>query len=1326
MHRIILIFALLVMACAPVASAEIKFRTISTTDGLSNNHVNAVFRDSKGFMWFGTASGLNRYDGYSFKVFHRENADSTCLHDNYISEIQEDKDGNLWILAGDEYTIYNPELEAFKRFTISKANAEGLPECPNIIRIDGNDFWYAVRNHGLYRRSQDNKTRHILQLPTEVAGITDISAAGEHGITLATSDDGVMYIIDYLSNKLRDSVRIPNAGDVPTDYSIFIDSNACAWIYSIWGADCYDITQKQWRKAPVKFKNMPIRSISEDGEGNIWIGYDNNGVEVISPDGSSKLFTHMPLDKFSLGNNSVKTIFHDKDNGMWVGTYKRGVSLYCPNEYKFSSRIISDINCIYPCVDDPESVWLGTDRDGLLRYNLATGEKRNIDKHSGTIENAIVCITPDDKEGLYVGTYNGGLKYYKGNSVKHIRTSDGLASANVWAMLHNDDGTLWLGTLGGGLQLYNPADGSFRTFNNKNTDLPSNYISTLSRGPQNTLYIGTTNGLYTLNTSDYSIRPTTRNNLNLGIGNKNINQCLTDSRGLLWAATREGLNVYDLQADTIYEVPLNNDYSRMFILGLAEGAGEKIWVTAGGELYNVTVNYNTDKSIYEFKSVSFDENDGLHTGTFNQRSMCKLPSGTILAGGMNGIAIIEPKKISYDEPATSIIFTDLYLNNTKIDIGKKYNGNVVLPKALNSVDKIVLESYQNDFSIYFASGIYSNSALTRYQYRLNGYDSRWMPCPEGMHHVAYTNLSSGRYTLQIRAVNADGVPYGVTREIGITIKSPWWATWWAKTIYALFTAFSFIALILYIKKREQQKFHLKQQEDKAKKEYELNQLKFRFFTNISHELRTPLTLILSPVDSMLKECSTEKDLRRLSTIKTNATRLLYLVNQLLDFRKNEIAGLNLHLSSGDMVSTLRQICQQFGDVSERRNIDIYFEPQVERLDMSFDNDKITKTVMNLLSNAVKYTPEGGKITVSLKYTGDKVLISVADTGKGISANDKEHIFERFYRTSDKSDTTTGTGIGLSLVAEYVKLHDGTVEVSDNTPCGSVFTIILPYRNDPGEQTAPHRDEAADNPESALPDAESTDNYRPKILFVDDNSDLTRFLKDEFENDFDVSCAADGVEALAATEKESFDVIVSDLMMPNMDGIQLCRHIKANPATVDIPFVMLTAKHDVDSVIEGLTLGADEYITKPFNNAVLAIKIKRLTALKQRGMRRTLIEPSPSEIKITSLDEQLVEKAVKYVEDNMQRSDLTVEELSRGLGMSRVHLYKKLLALTGKTPVEFIRVMRLKRAAQYLRESQLTVAEIAYKLGFNNPKYFSKYFKEEFGISPSEYQSREGV
>ena len=705
MHRIILIFALLVMACAPVASAEIKFRTISTTDGLSNNHVNTVFRDSKGFMWFGTASGLNRYDGYSFKVFHRENADSTCLHDNYISEIQEDKDGNLWILAGDEYTIYNPELEAFKRFTISKADAEGLPECPNIIRIDGNDFWYAVRNHGLYRRSQDNKTRHILSLPTEVAGITDISAAGEHGIALATSDDGFMYIIDYLSNKLRDSVHIPNAGDVLTDYSIFIDSDACAWIYSIWGADCYDITQKQWRKAPVKFKNMPIRSISEDGEGNIWIGYDNNGVEVISPDGSSKLFTHMPLDKFSLGNNSVKTIFHDKDNGMWVGTYKRGVSLYCPNEYKFSSRIISDINCIYPCVDDPESVWLGTDRDGLLRYNLATGEKRNIDKHSGTIENAIVCITPDDKGGLYVGTYNGGLKYYKDNSVKHIRTSDGLASANVWAMLHNDDGTLWLGTLGGGLQLYNPADGSFRTFNNKNTDLPSNYISTLSRGPQNTVYIGTTNGLYTLNTSDYSIRPTTRNNLNLGIGNKNINQCLTDSRGLLWAATREGLNVYDLQADTIYEVPLNNDYSRMFILGLAEGAGEKIWVTAGGELYNVTVNYNTDKSIYEFKSVSFDENDGLHTGTFNQRSMCKLPSGTILAGGMNGIAIIEPKKISYDEPATSIIFTDLYLNNTKIDIGKKYNGNVVLPKALNSVDKIVLESYQNDFSIYFASGI---------------------------------------------------------------------------------------------------------------------------------------------------------------------------------------------------------------------------------------------------------------------------------------------------------------------------------------------------------------------------------------------------------------------------------------------------------------------------------------------------------------------------------------------------------------------------------------------------------------------------------------------
>lgn len=492
----------------------------------------------------------------------------------------------------------------------------------------------------------------------------------------------------------------------------------------------------------------------------------------------------------------------------------------------------------------------------------------------------------------------------------------------------------------------------------------------------------------------------------------------------------------------------------------------------------------------------------------------------------------------------------------------------------------------------------------------------------------------------------------------------------------------------------------------------------------------------------MKETTDEKTAERLKMMHRNALRLLNLVNQLLDFRKNEMAGLHLNLSEGDVVSYVHNICNSFLMLSDKKDVALTFFSAVDSFGMSFDADKLGKVVMNLLSNAFKFTPAGGKVEVSLEIlegTPEMLELKVADTGIGIKDEDKARVFERFYQVEGKEggDAMGGSGIGLSLVRDYVKLHDGLVQVFDNAGGGSVFVVDIPVKHQAAGAAAPPvaaTAAVAGEPEAKDGDirqpasgdeAGDKERKKPVVLVVDDNDDFRSFMSDSLSLYFTVKPAASGQEALDMIPEVKPDLIVSDLMMPQMDGNELCRRVKSDKKTADIPFMLLTAKQSVENKVEGLTIGADDYVTKPFNMEVLVLRMRKLIELSRRHRSRGYIEPEPSEIVITSMDEKLISDAIRYVEQNIARSDLSVEELSHELGMSRAHLYKKLLQITGKTPIEFIRIIRLKRAAQLLRESQQNVSEIAYQLGFNNPKYFSKYFKEEFGVLPSVYQEREG-
>ena len=818
------------------------------------------------------------------------------------------------------------------------------------------------------------------------------------------------------------------------------------------------------------------------------------------------------------------------------------------------------------------------------------------------------------------------------------------------------------------------------------------------------------------------------------MSNDAVNHVYKDSRGLIWIATREGLNVYDVRRHLFLDLSPVAEAKGSFIAAITEDQERNMWVSTSRKVIRVTVA-SDGKGSYLFDSRAYNSEDGLQNCDFNQRSIKTLHNGIIVIGGLYGVNVFAPDHIRYNKMLPNVMFTGLSLFDEAVKVGQSYGGRVLIEKELNDVENVEFDYKQNIFSVSFASDNYNLPEKTQYMYKLEGFNNDWLTLPLGVHNVTFTNLAPGKYVLRVKAINSDGYVGMKEATLGIVVNPPFWMSWWAYLLYAIGLVVVFFLARYRMLKREREKFHLQQIENEVAKNEEINNMKFRFFTNVSHELRTPLTLIISPLEGMLKETTDELQSTRLQLMYRNAQRLLHLVNQLLDFRKGEMSTHQLSLSEGDIISYVHSVCNSFLLMADKKHIQFSFFSGIDTFSMAFDADKVGKIVMNLLSNAFKFTPEGGRVTVMIEHvagTPDMLEIKIADTGIGISDVDKEHIFERFYQADHKGvEETTGNGIGLSLVRDFVTLHEGEVKVFDNIGTGSVFVIQFPVKHVETQVQLPPEtgisigeEEDKEIKEETREETERKD--FPLLLIVDDNEDFRIFMRYSLELQYRVKLAVNGNEAWEMMQEELPDLVISDVMMPQMDGNELCRLIKKDKRTAHIPVILLTARQNTEAKLEGLQTGADDYVTKPFNMTILVLRIRKLIELSRyHRVTQGMIDPVPSEIVITSLDEKLIEKAIKYVEDNMSRTELSVEELSRELGMSRVHLYKKLLQITGKTPIEFIRVIRLKRAAQLLRESQLHVSEVAFEVGFNNPKYFSRYFKDEFGVLPSVYQEKEG-
>lgn len=1346
---------------------EYRFTRITVNQGLSHNQIKTVYKDRRGFVWIGTISGLNRYDGYNVRVFTTIPGDSTSLISSDVNKIFEGPDGKLWIHTWSGTNVYDPLMERFDRNTNRLLRQFSIPEgLINDIRQDSRgNYWFIHDTDGLYRYSPGSRKttplQHHADDTTSIAS-NEIACWNEdpqgkvwllHTNGILERINPVTLVVEYRNYILNRKFR-----NATLEYNFIVDRDGELWFYIVnnnAGIFHFVPSTEEWRHinhttSRPQLNTDIVRGIVQDDAGLLWIATDHGGINLLNKqDESVKHVLHNPDDEKSLSQNSINVLYRDDDGIIWAGTFKNGVSFYHRNINRFQlhrheasnpeSLPFNDINAIVE--DERGNLWMGTNGGGLIYFDRARNRYRQYlhDPHdpNSLSTNVIVSLFIDRQNTLWIGTYFGGLMAFDGKRfVRYKHDPDNPASLSdnsVWEIFEDSHGNLWIGTLTRGVDRLDRRTGEFHHYNLESENpIHAAYIPAFMEDSKGNLWIGTGYGIDVLDRKTgkfihYLNRPEEGGSLS----NNSVLALHEDSRGLIWVATHGGLNLFDRTTGGFVVFTKADGLPHNSVLTILEDSNRDLWVSTPHGISHLRVLYSpgrADSLSVQFRN--YDEKDGLQGIQFNENAACKTSFGELLFAGADGFNLFKPEEIGINKKLPRVNLTDFQIFNKSVDIGRPVNGRVILRKSISHTDSVVIDYDQNVFSIEFSSLSQFHPEKSRYRYMLEGFNREWTTTEASQRRVTYTNLDPGQYVFKVKAANNDGVWNEEAARLTITIRPPFWRSGTAFILYALATLGALMLarwLILY---NARIKFQMQRERENAQRLHELDMIKIKFFTNVSHEFRTPLSLILTPVEKLLGTAQDGEQKKQFLLIHRNARRLLNLVNQLLDFRRMEVRDIRLNASEGDIVQFIREVFYSFSDLSEKNNIHFTFHTSVQQLGTLFDQDKVEKILFNLLSNAFKFTPGNGTVSISLDVadagaSGKLLEIKVKDSGIGIAPDKQEKIFERFFQDDlPRSMVNQGSGIGLSITREFVRIHGGSIRVDSQPGKGSCFTVLLPLTeiHDEGRSQAP------DTVAPPLLSGELTETSmgssgkKPVLLIVEDNEDFRFYLKDNLKFDYTVVEADNGREGFHRAVAALPDLIVSDVMMPEMDGIEFCRKIKDDERTSHIPFIMLTARTSEEQRVEGYNCGANDYITKPFNFEILQSRIRNLIS-ERETMHRTFqkhMAVRAGDIQITSLDQKLISKAIKIVEENISEPGFSVEKLSRELGMSRVHLYKKLLSLTGKSPIEFIRMIRLQRAAQLLEKSQLTVSEIAYQVGFNNPKYFSKYFKDQFKMLPSVY------
>lgn len=1317
---------------------SLYFTHIGLVEGLSHSTILAINQDQGGNLWFATYDGVNKYDGYNFTVYRHQHTNPNSIASDISHCLAIDDTDRIWVGTREGLSLYNPHKNAFsnyyyknKDFNVAVTSilplqkdllmlgtAEGIllfdarRECflndtlpialhrmkPTALMRQG-DLIYIGATNGLYTYAmQSGNIDKLVDMPANVR-IHALLCRMFSQIWMATEGDG-LYLYDTQSKTLKNYRHEDKQSGLNSNY---------------------------------------VRSLALDTENHLWVG--TYGGLNIYKDGTDKFdsLSSSETQEGSLSQNSVRCIFKDSQGGMWLGTYWGGLNYYHPlcNRFQRIKHIpflnsLSDnvVSCIVE--DKLHNLWIGTSNGGLNLYDSKSQTYKSYLFNSSGLNvpfKDIKTIYVDEKhDKVYVGAHAVGMMVLdrkSGHVEYYNRQNSDIPSNNIYSIISDGDNGLWIVSLEYLLH-FDTDKRSFKVVKKyKDKHDGQQYNRILFRDSKKRLWIGGEMGIAVFNQTGDSLRHNTDFNISSTLEQVFAHCFYESSSGNIWIGTRNGLFALKEGNEPLTQYTTANGLPSNVIYGILEDTYGRLWISTNQGLSCMTPENG--------KFRNFTILDGLQGNQFNAGSYCRKENGDMLFGGISGITSFRPETL-VDNPYTpKPVINKLFVYNKEV-LPDDETG--IQKESIEYADRITLSSSQNSFAISFIVSNYIAGKHNTFAYKLEGYDNEWYKLND-IGPVSYSNLPAGEYTFYVKAANNDGKWNEEPATLHIRILPVWYRTWWAITLFVLsFIALSAVIIRFFWQRKSMQAEIRMERLDKEKQE-EISQMKIRFYINISHELRTPLTLIVGPLQELISRVSGHWEQNQLQYIQRNTNRLLHLVNQQMDYRRAELGIFELRPAYSNAYKRVMSCFINYESLAKKKDIDYNFYTELQDEEMLFDENYLDLIVNNLLSNAFKYTEVGESITVKLYKEENELVLQVADTGIGIPKEKQEKIFERFYQMENGRE---GSGIGLSLVQRLVELHHGRIALQSEVGKGSTFSIYLPQdksaykpeelqggegnmKEQRGYSTNAHDIYIGDEKEESEKDTtEEPQSKRGTILIVEDNKELRQYLASGLSPLFGVLEAENGQKALDVMKEHEVDLVITDVMMPVMDGVKLCKLVKQNLRTCHIPVYMLSAKADVKYQLEGLHVGADDYIAKPFSIEVLKAKILNMLRTRYRIFEHysKVTEVEPEKITNNTMDEELLRKAIEVVEKNMDNVEFSTELFAREMNMSRSNLHLKLKAITGKSAIDFIHKIRFNRACQLLKEGKYTVAEISFMVGYNTPSYFAARFKKYIGCLPTEY------
>lgn len=1338
--RILLILTVLYCKTENTIAQQMLFRNYSVMDGLVSNTIWSIAQDNKGYMWFGTKNGISRFDGYQFKAYQFNKKNPLSIGNNFVFSIAEYDKKTLWIATQGGVYIFDLERESFTEFAPLKDNS-----VYDILKDSRGVMWIATKSNGVFSYDPKNKktTNYKVSKGTNSISSNHVRKLVEDNtgkIWIGTFEHGID-VFDTFKKTFKNYQA--NNSNLSSDFilTLYKDNNGGIWAGTFSGGLNY------WQKETGRFKSFRkadgntinddiVRAIYQPSPDKLYIGTEK-GLNVLNLSNNKfSSYVKKTNDPFSLSDNAIYTICADREGGIWLGTFfgganylqekSSGFELYYPT----GERNSLSGNAVSAFLEDkPGMFWVGTEDGGLNYYNSFNNTFKQYPFASGQQKlsyHNIHSLFKDSRGNIWIGTFAGGLNVYNPatGKVKNYKSNpndpSSISNNNIYSIYEDKDHIIWVGTTNG-LNIYDPQKDAFKLVNEM--DLGHNIIYDIYEDETKTIWFATYDiGLISKSKRSGKWNQYLADGKKGSLSSNKIICILDDHSGNLWLGTDGGsLNKLNLQDNTVTVFDETSGMDGNVVYGILKDDNRTLWISTNNGLYNFIPSKNTFKQ--------FTNWDNLQSRQFNYKAYYKSSTGKLYFGGIKGFNAFYPDSVRDVNISNKIAFTNFQLFNKDVRINDPESP---LDKPINYSEHIDLSHDQSVISIEYAALSFIAPNKTKYAYKMEGFDKEWNYVGT-QRKATYTNLPAGDYVFRVKAAGNDGDWNSEGASIQLTVKPPFYRSIWAYILYSLAAGATFIAFRRYTINQTRKENQIKLERINSKKEQEFYSQKIEFFTAMAHEIRTPLSLIIAPLEKLLSSNKWKPDeQKQLSVMDENSSRLLTLVNQLLDFRRIESEFYTIHKEETDLVSLVHSIYSRFSAMSYQKGVKFTLSTKVSKLMVQIDPEAFTKILNNLLINAFKFTRTKVKIGIHEPQQNSSgqyfFSVSVEDDGIGIPASEIDDIFKKFFKVSSGDhhySNLGGTGIGLALAKALVEKHDGNLEVSSKEKVNTIFKIIVPYTVSE-EVPLLTSDQINENEVPETPDDDST-----TILVVEDDLSLNDFITQSLKADgFKVIKATNGKEALDLLEDHHIDLILSDVMMPVMDGMELCSSVKTNINYSHIPLILLTARSNSESEIAGIETGADSYIVKPFKWKHVSAVIKNLLESRARLKDKFAEQPFTKANSLTnnSRDQKFLDKVIDIIEQRITDPQLSVEELSKNLAMSRSSLHKKLKSLSGYVPNEFIRLIRLKKAAQLILSHEYNISEISYMVGFNSHSYFSKCFVSQFKMPPSEFleKHKEGV